>query len=908
MNLPDLVRNNPVYQSIFAVGSITILLIATAVMRYYTVLDRFDPSGDPASVLSRYTIVEIALLLITIGCIIFIWFFLLQGRLAGFIIFNFGKEDAATAQQPLIGHVSDSQVHTSSVDNDILIAAVEVGTNLLQEFDRPGFLTYAVNEIQQKFDIYHVQVYLTENSAKTLTLRAGSGRIGSELVRRGHRLAIGSGSINGTAAQRKETVLVSDTKQSDLFLANPLLSRTRSEISLPIQLADEFLGVLNLQFVHVNAISASLQKGLEILADQLAIALSNAGRIEELEEKQKSVTQQAARLTQIGWKNWLASVNGEDELSYIHRPFGDDHQTTDQSDDQNMFMASSIVVSGAEVGNIHIETDSNHHWGIEDIDLVRSIANQLGQRIENLRLLNESDRFREEAESALKQLTRQNWGDFTGQLDESGYLFDGSQLNEIEPDEEELARNTKLDLTVRGETVGAVTLPDDDLSVGQKAMLESIAESLSSHIENLRLTDQTRRQVFELSLLNRINSAMSAEISLYDLIEIVGAELRAGFNASSTFIAIYNRELNLMEYPYFAVEGKDGVQRIQEEPRPRGTGFSSQVIQSGKPLLISRNPAEMIRAGALVVDYGEMPHSYLGVPIIFGEEVLGVLSLQNGPDKRLFNQKDQDVMLSIANSMALTLQNSALFTETQIALETSKQRQQELVAINSVVSDTMSAVTVNEAIDRMAQKLIEIINGDLVSTALLNQSTDELVVISERNATGLSAERVGATINLADSKTQKSVLETQKTFISKVKTDPEDGPLMVILPIIGQSGAIGTVKLVQSENREGFTDSQIKLAETIVYQVSTVLENKQLLGETRNRALREQKVRAITNRIRQGADQKEILRIAKEELSGLVGAKRAQSWIGSSDSLAAQFNNGPKKNGTPENNMGDVES
>ena len=105
MNLPDLVRNNPVYQSIFAVGAITTLLIATAVIRYYTVLDRFDPNADPASVLSRYTIVEIALLLITIGCVIFIWFFLLQGRLAGFIIFNFSAESRtpAVTSAPLIG-------------------------------------------------------------------------------------------------------------------------------------------------------------------------------------------------------------------------------------------------------------------------------------------------------------------------------------------------------------------------------------------------------------------------------------------------------------------------------------------------------------------------------------------------------------------------------------------------------------------------------------------------------------------------------------------------------------------------------------------------------------------------------------------------------------------------------------
>ena len=180
-----------------------------------------------------------------------------------------------------------------------------------------------------------------------MTRRAGSGRIGTELVRRGHRLAIGTGSINGTSAQRQETIVVSDTRHSDLFLANPLLSRTRSEISLPIQFAGDFLGVLNLQSIHVNGISPSLKQALEFLVAQIAIALNNAGRIEELEEKQKSVTQQAARLTQVGWKNWLACVNGNEELSYIHHPYGNEQQEAneDENDDQNMFMASSIMLS-----------------------------------------------------------------------------------------------------------------------------------------------------------------------------------------------------------------------------------------------------------------------------------------------------------------------------------------------------------------------------------------------------------------------------------------------------------------------------------------------------------------------------------------------------------------------------------
>ena len=188
-----------------------------------------------------------------------------------------------------------------------------------------------------------------------------------------------------------------------------------------------------------------------------------------------------------------------------------------------------------------------------------------------------------------------------------------------------------------------------------------------------------------------------------------------------------------MEYPYFVIDGKDGVQRIYEEPRVRGTGFSSQVIHSGKPLLISRNPEEMIRAGAMVVDTSEMPHSYLGVPIIFGDEVLGVLSLQNRPDRRLFNERDQDVVVSIANSMALTLQNSDLFIKTQNALEISEQIASRIAGDQLRCGDHKTALRTNEAIDRTAQKLMELTDSSIVSTAMIGNSGHNVLEVLERN-------------------------------------------------------------------------------------------------------------------------------------------------------------------------------
>ncbi|MEZ4644082.1 MAG: GAF domain-containing protein [Chloroflexota bacterium] len=117
-----------------------------------------------------------------------------------------------------------------------------------------------------------------------LFLRAGTGNVGQDLPRRRHSLPVDTKSINGRAVFEKQSVVVNDTKTSNLFKPNPLLPETRSEMAIPLMVAGQVLGVLDLQSTQPGSLREESLPVFDVVASQLAISLENARLYAEASE------------------------------------------------------------------------------------------------------------------------------------------------------------------------------------------------------------------------------------------------------------------------------------------------------------------------------------------------------------------------------------------------------------------------------------------------------------------------------------------------------------------------------------------------------------------------------------------------------------------------------------------------
>ena len=103
------------------------------------------------------------------------------------------------------------------------------------------------------------------------------------MLQRGHQLKIGETGIVGYAAETLQARIALDVGEDAHFFNNPDLPETRSELALPLVVSGQILGVLDVQSTESRAFVEDDIATLQILAEQLAIAIQNANLFSEKE-------------------------------------------------------------------------------------------------------------------------------------------------------------------------------------------------------------------------------------------------------------------------------------------------------------------------------------------------------------------------------------------------------------------------------------------------------------------------------------------------------------------------------------------------------------------------------------------------------------------------------------------------
>jgi len=159
-----------------------------------------------------------------------------------------------------------------------------VARDVALELDLQGLLSHVVTLISERFAFYHTGIFLLDPSDEWAELRAASSAGGQRMLARRHRLRVGAEGIVGHVAGSGVHRVALDVGEDAVFFDNMDLPETRSEIALPLRVRGKIIGVLDVQSRESEAFSQEDVAVLQVLADQVAMAISNAHLFQRIDE------------------------------------------------------------------------------------------------------------------------------------------------------------------------------------------------------------------------------------------------------------------------------------------------------------------------------------------------------------------------------------------------------------------------------------------------------------------------------------------------------------------------------------------------------------------------------------------------------------------------------------------------
>ncbi len=160
--------------------------------------------------------------------------------------------------------------------NDYLAASSEIGRLVTSTLDLNTIFTRTVNLISERFGFYYAAIYIIEETGFNAILREATGEAGEKMKAQNYSIVVGSHSVVGKVSANMEPMLVNDTDLEPLYIPNPYLLDTRSEVAIPLRIGSRIVGVIDIQSTQVHAFTQDDLSVLQSLADQVAVAIDNA--------------------------------------------------------------------------------------------------------------------------------------------------------------------------------------------------------------------------------------------------------------------------------------------------------------------------------------------------------------------------------------------------------------------------------------------------------------------------------------------------------------------------------------------------------------------------------------------------------------------------------------------------------
>lgn len=274
----------------------------------------------------------------------------------------------------------------------LMETAGEIAHQISMETDQENLLRTTIQLIRDRLGYYHAGIFLMDEADEYAVLVSALGEAGEKMLAQGHRLKKGEEGIVGNVVARGEARIALDVGKDAVHFKNPLLPFTRSEIALPIKIGERVLGALDIQSTEPEAFSQVDIQSLQIIANQLAVALERIRLIDQLEQTVADLESGYRTETRRSWRMYIRSSRQTRGFRYDPNRKRLDPISVETQAEQNVTDPQLVQVPLRSRGEVFGQLNIKFKGGQPSPEIQRLLnttAERLGSALETARLLEE---------------------------------------------------------------------------------------------------------------------------------------------------------------------------------------------------------------------------------------------------------------------------------------------------------------------------------------------------------------------------------------------------------------------------------------------------------------------------------------------------------------------------------------
>ncbi|MFZ0548052.1 MAG: GAF domain-containing protein, partial [Candidatus Promineifilaceae bacterium] len=410
---------------------------------------------------------------------------------------------------------------------------------------------------------------------------------------------------------------------------------------------------------------------------------------------------------------------------------------------------------------------------------------------------------------------------------------------------------------------------DRTFSDAELQLATTIVAQISTAVQNVQLFGQTEARAQELAILNEMSQELTATQSVESVIDGFHRHVSRLMEVTDAMVALVDETQDELVFRGFGTnEDVPPHFRI-----PRGSGLSDYVIRTQQPLLLSKNVEDMVVELGLA-RIGRAPESWLGVPLMSGLKAIGMVAVQSFSKSGLYTERHRNLLLAVANQMAIAIESARLFEQAQA-------RSEELTILNEMGRSLTALVDMDTILETVYRYTARMMDAGNFYVNFFDRKRNEIIFALDIR--GKQVMRNTGSRKAAGGLTEHIILTKEPLLIPKNVGErikelglEAFGPVSASflgVPMMVGSQVIGVIGLQSWETPNVYNEQHMRLLTSVAGQAAIAIENARLFDQIQYRARRERILREVTARVRGATDADSVMRTAVREVGRALGRR-----------------------------------